>query len=376
MSAAVATAHMPIPPTPEVWEGSGRLFVADNGTDSVLAVDLPSGNVTARISVPAHTMQLGVSPDSSTVVAIRGRDTDRQLVTFIDAAVEGDGLRLPHVSRTLDLGTGMYGVHDGELEQLWGRNLLIAENQAIAYLYPDSALDPALAFDATEFPLAYPDHLHIVDEGDAAWIAYLANGVVELTDQAGEVLASVACPAAHGAVRDEATGLGVFACMTDVAVVNESTEVARLTYPEEERIGGFLETDAGLVGYSEGVTGLHKVDVAAGTIDRVEIGGELYRTVVSDDGEHVLALLESGELEVRSAETLDLERSIAVSRQFPPLHETTSGAIMPDIVVSGSTAYVSLPDRGLIAEVNWETGEVVRNLRVGGMPTRMVLVAR
>ncbi|MFQ3662261.1 MAG: hypothetical protein SNJ69_07690 [Chloroflexaceae bacterium] len=51
-----------------------------------------------------------------------------------------------------------------------------------------------------------------------------------------------------------------------------------------------------------------------------------------------------------------------------------SGAIMPAIVVRGSYAYVSLPHRGLVLEVNWESGKLARSLRVGGMPTRMVLI--
>jgi hypothetical protein len=48
---------------------------------------------------------------------------------------------------------------------------------------------------------------------------------------------------------------------------------------------------------------------------------------------------------------------------------------MSAIVVTGATPFVSLPDRGLVAEVNWEAGKDVRNLRVGGMPTCTALVA-
>jgi hypothetical protein len=376
ISAAVAVAHVPIPPTAEVWSGAARLFVADNGTDSVLAVDLPDGSVSARISVPAHTMMLGVSPDRSTVLAIRGRDTDRQLVTFIDAGVDSDGMRLPYVARTLDLGMSMNGIEGGELEQLWGRNVLISESKATAYLFTNRSLEPARAFATTEIPLTYPDHVHVLEQGRNAWVAYLAKGVVRLIDRLGKERAKVACPIAHGAARDAATGLGVFACQTDLVLVDGNAQVARIAYPGGERIGGFLETSAGLVGYSESVTGLQKVNAASRTITRIDLGGELYRAAVTEDGAHVLALLASGQLQVRSATTLALERTIAVTQAFPPLDETTSAAIMPAIVTSGATAFVSLPNRGLVAEVNWGAGTVTRTLRVGGMPTRMILVSR
>jgi hypothetical protein len=56
------------------------------------------------------------------------------------------------------------------------------------------------------------------------------------------------------------------------------------------------------------------------------------------------------------------------------MEEDVSGAIMPAIVAHGDHLYVSLPHRGLIMDVNWQKGKVVRNLLVGGMPTRLVLV--
>jgi hypothetical protein len=82
-----------------------------------------------------------------------------------------------------------------------------------------------------------------------------------------------------------------------------------------------------------------------------------------------------GQLQGRSASSLAIGRTIGVARPVAQLEAASSAAIMSAIVVTGATPFVSLPDRGLVAEVNWEAGKDVRNLRVGGMPTCTALVA-
>ena len=104
-------AHGAAPEWAEVWTGEARLFVADNARSEIVAVDLPDGQVTARIGVPPKTMILALSPDHDHLVAIRGRDVDRQHISVIATGVEADGFRRPYIAKTLLLGKAIGGAH-------------------------------------------------------------------------------------------------------------------------------------------------------------------------------------------------------------------------------------------------------------------------
>jgi hypothetical protein len=56
------------------------------------------------------------------------------------------------------------------------------------------------------------------------------------------------------------------------------------------------------------------------------------------------------------------------------MDETVAGTIIPNIAIWQDRACVSLPCRSWIAGVDWKQGKVLRNLMVGGMATRLVLI--
>ena len=68
-------------PTGGRWlPGRARLFIADNSAadPAIAVVDLPSYNLTQRISVPGTVLQLGVSTNSDHLGVFRNRDNDQQ----------------------------------------------------------------------------------------------------------------------------------------------------------------------------------------------------------------------------------------------------------------------------------------------------------
>jgi len=98
--------------------------------------------------------------------------------------------------------------------------------------------------------------------------------------------------------------------------------------------------------------------------------------IVNEDGSRLLALTRAGTLEIRDGHSGKLLRTVTVCKPFDKeLHEHVDKAVLPDIRTLGTRAYVSLPHEGRIAEVDLEKGVVVRQLEVGGSPTRLLLVA-
>jgi hypothetical protein len=118
-------AHRDAPSYEELWSGEARLFVADNARDEILIIDLPDGQITARMQVPPKTMGIGATPDGNYVVVTRGRDVDRQHVTVINTAITKEGLRRPFISKTLLLGKSIGGIHGAHISTLWGNCSLL-----------------------------------------------------------------------------------------------------------------------------------------------------------------------------------------------------------------------------------------------------------
>lgn len=367
-------AHGAAPEWAEVWTGEARLFTADNARSEIVAVDLPDGQVTARIGVPPKTMILALSPDHAYVVAIRGRDVDRQHVSVIATGVDSDGFHRPYVAKTLLLGKAIGGAHGGHLGEMWGKLFLSAEGAGKVYLFPAQALEAQSAFAPDVLDLGAADHYDFMPMDDGVWVGALRTGAVRLLNREGKEVVRHPCPVFHGMTYDAKTRRAFFACAKDVLVVEDRQIKTRIPYPISERIGTFIETAAGFFGASEGVTNLQRLDPVALKLTPVPLKSTLMAHGTSEDGQFVFTLLQNGMLEVRDGRRGELVRNIQLGPSLPEMEEDVSGAIMPDIVAHGDHLYVSLPHRGLIMDVDWQKGKIVRKLLVGGMPTRLVLV--
>jgi len=86
-----------------------------------------------------------------------------------------------------------------------------------------------------------------------------------------------------------------------------------------------------------------------------------------------MSLSKAGTLEIRSGDTGVLLRSTTVATPVAEdLHEHVDKAILPDIDVIGTSAFVSLPHMGYVVEVDLETGALLAEIYVGGEPTRLI----
>lgn len=318
-------------------------------------------------------MGMGITPNKAYLVVTRGRDADRQHVSVIATGVEKEGLRLPYIAKTLLLGKAIGGIHGDHIGELWGKLYLTTESQGKLHLFDVKALDPMAAFEATTLDLKVPDHYDLEEVGEQVWVGGIRSGV-RLFDRQGKELAKFECTANHGLVYDPKTQRMFFACAQDVLVVEGTTLKTRIPYPITERIGAFRHTSSTLFGSSEGVQNLMQIDTAALKITPVALKSTLYAHTVTPDGDNLLVLLQNGKFQVRDGKTGDLVREVQVTQEMPEWDETVAGAIMPSIATWKERAYISLPHRGWIAEVDWKQGKVLRNLLIGGMPTRLVLV--
>jgi len=368
-----AWAHGDAPSYEELWSGEARLFVADNARDEILVIDLPDGQVTARIQVPPKTMGIGATPDGNYVVVTRGRDVDRQHVTVINTAITKEGFRRPFISKTLLLGKSIGGIHGGHLSMLWGKLFLVAEAEGKMYRFDSTALDGNAPFAATEFDLGIPDHYDFAEAADSVWAGGIRSEI-RLLDKQGKELVKVSCPVNHGIVVEPKTKRVFGACAKDVVVIEGQSLQKRIPYPGKERIGAFTITKAGFFGTSESVQNLQLIDPTNLTIKLVPLDSILYARGTTPNGELMLVLLQNGMFQIRDGVDGKLLREVRVSTPFPEWEEDISGAIMPSIVATNDLAYISIPQRGTIAEVDLEAGKLMRYLMIGGKPTRLVLL--
>ncbi len=375
-----ALTHGAVPEREEAFPAEARLFALDNGKDSsrLLAIDLPRGEVVARLSLPPRGMSLVAAPSGRYLLVSRGRDTDRQWLTVVWTGKEEGRWSLPVVAKSLLLGRGWNIGHGSEPYALGGRLLAFSERTGEALLFDEEALRPEAPFLHQRLRLPNPDHYHIVEAPEGTYLALLARGQVVLYPKGlgGEEGGRFSCPMEHGEAFHRETGRSFFACARDVLVLQGGREAARLPYPVAgERIGAFLEGDGAFFGYSDGVRHLLRLDPGAPGLTPIPLGGVFLRG--ASDGERLYVLLTDGTLQIREAKEGRLLRQVRVSpRPFPEMDEDTGGAIYPDLAPwpARGLVYASLPHLGLVAEVDVAKGRVVRYLRTGGSPTRLVLV--
>ncbi|MGC8904642.1 hypothetical protein [Thermus sp.] len=373
-------AHGTVPEQEEAFPAEARLFALDNGPQGsrLLSLDLPEGKVVAELSLPPKGMSLVATPSGRYLLVARGRDTDRQWLTVVWTGKEEGRWSRPVVAKSLLLGKGWNIGHGSEPYTHRGRLLAFSERTAEALLFGEEALSPEAAFLHERVRLPNPDHYHLVEAPEGAYLTLLARGQVVLYPKGlgGEEAGRFPCPVEHGEAFHPGTGRSFFACARDVLVLEGGRERARLPYPVAgERIGAFLEGEGVFYGYSDGVRHLHRLDPAGLTLVPIALEGVFLRG--ASDGRRLYVLLTEGTLQVREAKEGRLLLKVRVSpRPFPEMDEDTGGAIYPDLALwpERGLAYVSLPHLGLVAEVDVAKGRVVRYLRTGGSPTRLALV--
>ena len=203
-------------------------------------------------------------------------------------------------------------------------------------------------------------------------------------ESGAEVTRISGCPLLHGEGKDEVSGRLFFACRVDVVVIGtRGTEqnqiVARIPYPEKQRIGQFFQGQGRILwGYTEGILPIiYRLDAAVEPYEfTIQPLDWSIRQASARDGELFLSLTRGGVLQIRDGSSGEMLRTALVAEPFEDdYHEHVDKAILPDIRTLGDNAYVSLPHEGRIAVVDLDTAEIKRYLDTGGKPTRIVMVA-
>lgn len=362
-----------------------RLFTADAETGAVVAIDLPTGRLVARLSTPPFIMLLGLSPDQQHLFAMRGRNTARDWITVIDTGFDPETrmMRGPYVARTV-LGDKPAGVVEGRLTTVGSRIAVFMEGAGELQVFGNHKFSTPDALSIRTYKLGAPDHYHYLENDRHLYIGHFRNGFLQILnrDDGRELGRIDDCPGLHGMGRDEPTGRLFFLCRTNVLVVGtvdaeSNREVARVAYPER-RLGALLQgKDRVLWGYDEGsMPSLYRLDAARQpySFNVLPVDASIQQRV-TDDRSRLLVLTRSGELQVRDGWSGSLLRTVDIATPFAEdLQENTDKAVLPDIATEGNRAYVSVPHQGRIAEVDLDAGSVLRYIDTGGEPTRVVLL--
>ncbi|MFF2655707.1 hypothetical protein [Streptomyces sp. NPDC058045] len=390
--AATVSAHEDEPRVPEVKQVKERLLVSDSETGDVVVID--DGAVGDRISTPPAPLSLARSEDGRTAVAMRGRNTDRDHVTFIDTGYDektGDARRA-FVARTW-IARSPGGVSNGRIPELGGRIGVSEEGAGSITFVNPTGLSGLGDSDSKTLKLAGPGHYAFVTgrdgQGEPVLAAgHLGRGGVELLDPAnGRQTAWVGgCPVLHGGTTDATGRRAIFGCADGLLSVDLADHTSTKTpYPAKVRAANFQTGPDGIRwGTTEGAqTSIQRIDTSGRqpTIETFDLAvkGERrtqLRTTVTQGGKRLLVLTHQGWLQIRDGRTGALRREVRVDRPYPlDYHEHTDKAEMPDLATGNGTVHVSLPRSGRLLTVDLDSGKVVRRVDLGGMPTRIVRLA-
>jgi mono/diheme cytochrome c family protein len=372
----------------EATELEARLFAADADTGEVVAIDLPAGEVVARIATPPYVMQLGLGRDPRYLFAMRGRNTDRDFVTVIDTGIGSDSSQAqpPVIARTM-LANTPGGIRVGRMASVGGRDAVFMEGSAKIVVMNNADYEALGAPQPTVYQLANPDHYHYLEAGGYLYIGHLRSGMVQILDRAtGDEVGRIDnCKAAHGMHLDQATGRLFYACRGDTVIIGSrgeeaNRELGRISYPTEQRAAAFQEArDRVLWAYTEGtLPSLYKLDLKKEpwAFEVLPVSRSIQQRV-SHDGQYLLVLTRAGKLMIHDGGTGELIGQVVVSSPLEDdLHEHVDKAILPGIETLDGKAYITLPHEGRIVEVDVATAKVTRAIQTGGQPTRIVAVKR
>jgi hypothetical protein len=386
-------AHDSVDRTPEIWQVSDRLLISDSQSGNIIVLD--DGKVRERLSTPKSPISLAASEDGKLAFAFRGRNTDRDHVTMIDTAFDEStgAAKMPYVARTW-IANSSGGVHDGRLPEVAGKIGIALEAAGKLQLIDPAGVSGLGDIDAGTISLGTPGHYSFTEAAgtNGAELLHVGNiiGTSQVIDVASGTVISRgtgSCPALHGSVLTSDSSRVIFACSHGLRVVpaipGQGTQ-SFVSYPGSERDGALHRGAQAIVwGNNEGaLAALHRIDTSTTvpTITTVRISRKKsVRTVLavdfSADRSRLYVLTHQGYLQLRDGASGALIRELKVMRKISTsIDETTEYAILPDLAIGDTKVYVSAPQSGRIITVNTSVRSVVKSLKVGGKPTRLVLL--
>ncbi|MFT4226597.1 hypothetical protein [Micropruina sp.] len=390
-----APAHEVPDPVGEVWHVHERLLVSDSRTGDIVVID--DGRVRDRISTPKAPISLARSADGTLAFALRGRAADRHHVSMIDTAYDAQRAeaRLPYVARTW-VTTSPGGVTDGRLPEASGKIGIPSESDGVLQWFDPKKITGFEDPRAGTLNLGQPGHYSLVvaKAGDGAELLHVGNirGTSQVLDIAsGKVLSTGtgSCPALHGGMLTADGSRVIFSCANGLRVVPadpaSGAEQAFVPYPGSRRVAVMFGGADGVIWGSTGgaLSTVQRIDTkpAVPTVTEVSIGRRGHKRTVlrvnsSPDGARLYVLTHQGYLQLRDGHTGKLIRERRVMKKVPTsLDETTEVAILPDLAFGEDSVHVSVPQSGTVRTLSADLRGGVYTLRVGGKPTRMVVLS-
>jgi hypothetical protein len=266
-----------------------------------------------------------------------------------------------------------------------GQDAIFLEGVGEVVIFEGHEFSGLNAVPTRRFKVAAPAHLHYMEVGQNLYFGHLSEGFVQVLNRetGAEVARINDCPAVHGRFHDEASGRLFYPCLKDVIVIGtrgrETNQVVtRLSYPEDQRIGSFLNSKSQIHwGFTMGTLPvLYRLDASREpyVIEAVPVTASVQQGV-TEDGSLLLSFTRDGVLETRDGSSGKLLRTLEISKSLSKdPHEMLDKAVLPDIRVVNDLAYVSLPHEGRIAVVDLDANKIVRYLDVGGQPTRIIVI--
>jgi YVTN family beta-propeller protein len=352
------------PPNPSavaITPDGSAAYVAEAGTNSVVAVTLATGAVSPPIAVGAGPVALAVSPDGHKVYVVNGGGNS---VSVIDIAT---GTVAPPIS----VGNGAAGIAitpDGS--RICVVNSVDSTISVISTASGVVSATIAVQGDPTAIAIT-PDGSKALVGGDQSWfvsVIDIATGQLATSFPVSDIQDLVLSPDGSKAYVLDGITIQVFD-------VSSAAAVGQITLPEE--IVSLAITPDGKTAYAMSavqesppriVNSVFALDLASGTIAAtIPIGGRLSGLAITPDGSRAV-------VPNASAETLSV---IATATQAisatVPLGPVLVGPLGVGFTPDGAKAFVTENQASSVAVIDTASDTVTATVAVGNGPTAVAV---
>lgn len=361
---AGALLGMPVLAGPNDGKHPGRLVVADGKAGMLRVIDLEKGEIVGSFSAPGPA-RVYAAGNGMYAFAVH-REQNRVSVVFGGLSLEDHGdhkdlvVSAPYVLQTLTTGPKPthFKTHGGVVT-------IFNDGDGTVAVLDEKNL--GLGLRMTEIATGAPDHGAPIAAGNMILSGSLNRGVVEVFSRGGQrVMSFQGCPRLHGeAARADLTAFG---CADGVMIVERrgNAFVSRKLpnpagTPERVRVGTLVSHAKHPFFIGNFGQGLVRVD---NQLTVYPLPANPVRFGFDKDGQLVV-LTADGNLHTLEAASGKVIKSLKVSE---PITASGEGAVRPGMALGDGIAFVTLPDKGEVLEVELASLEIKRRFKVGGTP--------
>ncbi len=342
----------------------GHLVVADGRVGQLQVIDLEKGQVIATFSVPGPA-NVYATGNGMYAFALH-REQNRVSVVYGGLNLEDHGdhkdlvTEAPYILHTLTTGPKPthFKTHAG---------VVTIYNDGDGTVTVLEEKDLGLRLRMSEIATGAPDHGAPAFLGGYVLAGSLNRGVVEVYSRLGRRVSTIeGCPRLHG---EAVLGSRVaFGCADGVLIVEQRglQFVGRKLpnpagAPERARVGTVVSHSKYPFFIGNFGQGLARID---NQITPYPLPANPVRFAFDKDGQLVV-LTADGNLHTLEAATGKVIKSLKVSE---PITASGEGAVRPGMALADGMAFVTLPDKGEVLEIELADMTIKRRFNVGGTP--------